>query len=513
MKRWNFYLIGSVFAGFLGGILGGLLAFSLLARQAGPALAELSTPTAQAAPTTMETPAPSATPTTPGVVARPFFVDIPQVKSIVVDGAVSDWQIEPLFDFNDETDIVYRAHEEVVWNGHDDLSAQLWVGWSEQGLYLAANVTDDVIIQEWSGVNLWQGDYVELQLDTQLKEDFDSTTLSEDDFQIGFTPGDFSATHPPEVFVWEGPIDGEEQLGKIDLAAVKNDTGYVLEAFIPKELLPLATFDLTGAVGLNVNPSDTDAVELPQKLMMSTSPTRTRTDPTTFGEGAFRKTLQFSGYTWQVNDYPNPDDSYFCRGLRVHPENAWVDEQGYLHLLITQRDGVWTCADVQLISTKFGFGTFQWKLNSRVDNLPPSVALGLFTWPPDNNWGTKEFDIEFSQWNVSKGTRGWYTVYGNTVVDPPPQHAMETSNIPDGQQSTHRFTWQSTSISFWSLDGWRDDANFSNPYETWTYESTANFIPQLPLPVRVNLWLADGVAPPGEIEIIVTEFKHIPSSD
>jgi hypothetical protein len=50
------------------------------------------------------------------------------------------------------------------------------------------------------------------------------------------------------------------------------------------------------------------------------------------------KVLTFSGYEWDVRDIPSdrggPND--------YHPDNAWTDAKGLLHLKLAKRDGRWT---------------------------------------------------------------------------------------------------------------------------------------------------------------------------
>lgn len=230
------------------------------------------------------TPSPVVIPATPTPAAagpRPFEAGIPRVSGIRVDGQLDDWSGDPTFVIQEQVQVVYLAGGE-KWNGPEDLSARTWVGWAAEGLYLAFDVTDDLIVQQGSGADIWQGDYVELQLDIRFEEDYNDRTLSDDDYQFGFTPGDFGK-HPPVTHVWQGPIP-DDQVGLIQQAQARTSAGYVLEVFIPADLLPGLAFSEGTIFGLNINPSDADSPEIPQKLMMSTSTIRLRTDPTTFGK-------------------------------------------------------------------------------------------------------------------------------------------------------------------------------------------------------------------------------------
>lgn len=222
---------------------------------------------------------PTPTPSVAG--PRPFEADIPKVSGIQVDGQLDDWFSDPTFTLDERDQVVYLAGG-AKWNGPEDLSARAWVGWDDDGLYMAFDIIDDLIVQQGSSTDIWQGDYVEVQLDTQFEEDYHDNRLSDDDYQFGFTPGDFGK-NPASAYVWEGPVT-DSQMALIQQAQTRTATGYILEIFIPRELLPGMSFSAGTTFGLNINPSDSDSPEAPQKLMMSTSSIRLRTDPTTFGK-------------------------------------------------------------------------------------------------------------------------------------------------------------------------------------------------------------------------------------
>lgn len=235
-------------------------------------------PTPTSIPTLTPTPAPAG--------PRPYDLQIKPVSGIKVDGDLKDWTADPNFTLDQADQIVY-ALTAGNWAGPSDFSAKLWLGWTEDGFYLAAQITDNKLVQEWMGVDIWQGDYLEIQMDTELEADYDDPTLSADDFQLGFAPGDF-AGHPANYNVWYGVVD--EALKKdIQQAQVKTAEGYNQEIFIPNGALGGLTITDGLSVGLNINPSDCDNNLEPQKLMMSTSSVRALRDPTTWGKVTFVK--------------------------------------------------------------------------------------------------------------------------------------------------------------------------------------------------------------------------------
>jgi hypothetical protein len=215
------------------------------------------------------------------VVPRAFQAQIHKVSSIKVDGNLDDWTGQPTFTLNDASHLAYKLSSS-SWSGPKDLSGQIWAGWTPDGLYFAVKVVDDIHIQQSSDENLWHGDYVEWQFDTQLEKDWDKKSMSGDDYQIGVSAGDFKSV-APAAYAWFNGSDAPGPI-KIQQAQVQTPDGYILEVFYPKAVLKGITLSEKAVFGMNVSLSDADDPNFGQKSMLSTSPTRTYADPTTFGE-------------------------------------------------------------------------------------------------------------------------------------------------------------------------------------------------------------------------------------
>jgi chitinase len=214
------------------------------------------------------------------IIPRPFSAQIHSVSGIKVDGNLDDWSGDPTFTLNDKSQLAYKLSSS-SWAGPQDLSGQVWTGWSPDGLYFAVKVVDDIHVQKSADQNLWHGDYVEWQFDTQLEKDRDRKSMNSDDYQIGISAGDFASV-APLAFAW---FNGPDAAGTINItqAQVQTPDGYILEIFIPKDLLKGLTLAEKAIFGMNVSLSDADDPSLGQKAMLSTSSTRTYADPTTFG--------------------------------------------------------------------------------------------------------------------------------------------------------------------------------------------------------------------------------------
>lgn len=212
---------------------------------------------------------------------RPARHNLPAVTSCEADGNLHEWQaIAPFQILQEEGQVVYH-NGTAVWGGARDLSARLWAGWSTDGLHLAAEITDNTLVQEWHGADIWQGDYIELQLDSDLLRDYSSSDMNEDDYQIGLSPGNF-ADIPPEVQVWKGMVPPEWR-DRIRLAVKKTAEGYAMECFFPAQSLGLILAE-GREIGIAISPSDCDDPQQMQKVMMSSSPQRRHNDPTSLGQ-------------------------------------------------------------------------------------------------------------------------------------------------------------------------------------------------------------------------------------
>ena len=217
------------------------------------------------------------------------------------------------------------------------------------------------------------------------------------------------------------------------------------------------------------------------------------------------RTVQFSGYTWIVKSSESPQGpgpNYWSDSK----ENVWVDDQGRLHLKITERNGKWYCAEVYT-EESFGHGEYTFYMASRIDQLDKNVVCGLFTYLDDNH----EIDIEFSRWGDAKAANAQY------VVQPwsRPGNIKRFNIALNGDYSTHRFIWRNNRVDFRSLHG-RYDLHYDFPPSSdyiisqWTYTGS-----DIPAPstekVHINLWLMNGQPPSDgqKVEVVIekVEFK------
>ena len=173
------------------------------------------------------------------------------------------------------------VHGPSRWSGASDSSAKFGLGWDASYLYLAVQVTDDKYAQVETGADIWMGDVVELQVDTDLPADYYTASLSADDFQLGLSVGNFGSLLP-EAYRWF-PRSQRGSLTSVTVAGKATPQGYDLEARIPWSALAITPVE-GGRYGFALSVSDNDLAGVAaQQSMVSSVSTRTLFNPTTWG--------------------------------------------------------------------------------------------------------------------------------------------------------------------------------------------------------------------------------------
>jgi hypothetical protein len=118
------------------------------------------------------------------------------------------------------------------------------------------------------------------------------------------------------------------------------------------------------------------------------------------------KVLHFSGYNWNVSSSPSDHGGELSD---YEPANAWVDDKGYLHLLMTQEEGLWHCAGIKL-TRSLGYGTYRFVVQDSA-HLPPSAVLAMFTRDDRHDAEERtELDVELSRWGKTYNRNADYVV-------------------------------------------------------------------------------------------------------
>ena len=209
--------------------------------------------------------------------------DVPVVrvnKPLQIDGDLGDWpQVETV-------PSAFRVYSAEGWDGTADLTAVWHVAWDNEFLYFGVEMTDDVHVQTQTGNQIFRGDSVDIQLDTERAADY-APRLSPDDFQVTVSPGNFGNL-PPSAFLFRGTSDNQilnaPGQHSIVVAARQIEGGYVLEIAVPWRDLGITNPQEGLILGTALNGNDNDTPETAvQEVMMSHVATRTLRDPTGWG--------------------------------------------------------------------------------------------------------------------------------------------------------------------------------------------------------------------------------------
>lgn len=236
----------------------------------------LPTETATAVPAPTDTALPQPTAVSALTTAH---VTAPRLTSPpTIDGSLSDWPaIMPVSS-------AHTVFSQSSWDGSDDVNAYWMLGWDNRNLYIAVTVVDDIHVQIKSDEKIYQGDSLEIQIDSDINGDY-GTILSPDDYQINLSPGDFQ-TVPTAFFLWRGNDSGRYDpfaWRGILLAAQPSSDGYIMEMMIPWDNVAVAPF-AGQRIGIALNVSDNDGVGTAvQEMMKSHVETRTYEAPSTWG--------------------------------------------------------------------------------------------------------------------------------------------------------------------------------------------------------------------------------------
>lgn len=200
-----------------------------------------------------------------------------------------------------------------------------------------------------------------------------------------------------------------------------------------------------------------------------------------------------------------------------NPANVFIDRKGYLHLRIVNRAGTYTAAEV-FSTDKMGFGTYQWWIQGRVDNMDKSTVLGLFPYGPVAGIGKDaedELDIEFSKWNntLCHGACNtdftFYPATGKVALGPTEKDFAV--NLSGGTLTTARLIWTPTSVTGIVMRGLQPIGTTAHVLKTWTFAppDPKARIPQQPLPTGMNLWCFK-VLPTSDQQVILQDFQFVP---
>jgi hypothetical protein len=207
------------------------------------------------------------------------------------------------------------------------------------------------------------------------------------------------------------------------------------------------------------------------------------------------KTLQFSGYEWQIREAVGN-----AGGSRntYDPANAWTDRRGLLHLRIAGQPNHWTSAEVSL-TRSLGYGSYRFVLRE-VSHLEPAATLSLSTW--DDSGPPREMNIEIGRWGESTSKNAQY------VIQPYYVPANTVRFMAPSGTLTFTLGWEPGRASFKSFRG--SSGGESNVVAEHVFTSG------IPSPgnerIHANLYVFDNKRNPlqHEFEVVIEKFEFLP---
>jgi hypothetical protein len=205
-----------------------------------------------------------------------------------INADLTDWS-DPLLNIIDK----HVFTKSGLSKGSD--TATFTLKWDQDYLYVAIHVLDGDFIQKTSGGSkMYNGDSLEILLDTDLEGDYCNNFLDSDDFQLGLNPGDltnaYSASSPAMYLWYPKGKTGSVLLGATasQISSITVSGGWIVEARISWGVFGLAPQTiLERKFGFAFSVSDNDNYSAgsdgEQQRMISNDPNRVLSDPTTWG--------------------------------------------------------------------------------------------------------------------------------------------------------------------------------------------------------------------------------------
>ena len=135
--------------------------------------------------------------------------------------------------------LVYRNPN---FTGQNDLGMSYRIAWDNTYLYIGVKVGDSTYDQNSTGQYIFQGDSVEVLVDTKVSDDYYYNVLSPDDFQLGISPGLRTIGTNPEAYLWF-PKNIAGSRANVKIAAISPSPSlYRIEFAIPWSILGVTPF-------------------------------------------------------------------------------------------------------------------------------------------------------------------------------------------------------------------------------------------------------------------------------
>lgn len=180
---------------------------------------------------------------------------------IRVDGSFADWKGAEWFELDQK--LLYE--DALPHAGNEDLSARAALAFSNDALYLAIEVTDDIHRQDFDGDDIWRGDSIQLGIHPLLQE-AEEGFYAQDGTELGLAlVGGEAYAH-----IWEQQT--ARALGpapEVQASIVREGSLTRYEARIPYQSMHPFTPDYPGRARINLVVNDSDGMSRKGALALS----------------------------------------------------------------------------------------------------------------------------------------------------------------------------------------------------------------------------------------------------
>ncbi len=206
-----------------------------------------------------------------------------------IDGNLDDWA-----SVTTAYRLIHDVHQSTVDRMGQDPSGVIMVAYDQLGLYIAAEIEDDIYSQLNTGTQIWRGDAVNIQLSTARPGEA-SSTPDQDDFQLTMTywNADGVASHAWFQGTGASTFTTAETNRPVTVAGTPpNPTGsYALEAFIPWRVFLLdgvPSHDIVAMFAVFDNDGERTSTGVPlQRTILGNVPGGHMQQPRTWGTLSF----------------------------------------------------------------------------------------------------------------------------------------------------------------------------------------------------------------------------------
>lgn len=168
------------------------------------------------------------------------------------DGDISDWEDAYPIYINSPKNVTDPTSWETA-----ECSTRAFVKWDADNLYVLADVYDEAYLQEFSEVNMWQGDCIQLSLDPKNDGTQQPNGYGTDDYELGFS----YTAKGNEFYAWTSP--NSLKGGVVDwFKIIRNDDLHITRYLIRLDKSIITSLDLAegNVLGMNLAVNDADVL-------------------------------------------------------------------------------------------------------------------------------------------------------------------------------------------------------------------------------------------------------------